>query len=152
LIRRALALVGVVVLIVISRPVYQIGVGLGFWQPLTRPAGVSTRARYVATTDDSAWIDCSFDAGKDVDVCRAWDDAGRLIAYGRYRLDGERRAAGPAELHPSEVAIYPGRPELAWIYLEGAGGTRDKTLVPVSEAGEPLERFEVHVQDGSERR
>lgn len=151
MIRRVLATLGIVVLIVVSRPVYQIGVGLGFWQPLTRPAGVSSRARYATTIKDSAWIDCSFDAGKDVDVCRAWDDAGHLIAYGRYRLDGERRAARPAELLPAAVAIYPGRPELAWIYLEEAGGTPGKTLVPVNKAGEPLERFEVHVQDGSER-
>jgi hypothetical protein len=104
------------------------------------------------TMKDSAWFDCSFDLGRDVDVCRAWDDAGHLIAYGRYRLAGERRAAKPTELRPAVVAIYPGRPELAWIYLEGAGGTRGKTLVPVNDAGEPIERFEVHVQDGSERR
>jgi hypothetical protein len=100
---------------------------------------------------DSAWFDCSLDRGKDVDVCRAWDDAGNVIAHGRYRLDGERRAAKPAELRPSEVAIYPAHPELAWIYIEGERGTRDKTLVPVNDAGEPLERFEVHIQDGSER-
>jgi hypothetical protein len=152
LIRRILTVVGAVVLILISRPVYRLGVGLGFWQPFTRPPDVSSRARYVVTMEDSAWFDCSFDPGRDVDVCRAWDEAGHLIAHGNYRLDGERGAARPTELRPSEVAIYPGRPELAWIYLEGDHDTRDKTLVPVNETGEPLERFDVHIQDGSERR
>jgi len=141
--KRVVAVVAAVVLIVISRPVYQLGVGV-FWQPFTRARGVSRQARYVSTLKSSAWFDCSVDRTKDVDVCRAWDDAGHLIAYGKYRLDGEGRAATIKELRPSMVQVYPSRPELSWINLFGDKGIFSKTLVPVNDAGAPLERFEVH--------
>jgi len=99
----------------------------------------------------SAWFDCSVDHTKDLDVCRVWDDEGHLIAYGNYRLDGETRAATTKELRPSMVHLYPGHPDLAWIYLSGDNGDSSKTLIPVNDAGQPLERFEVHVQTGGER-
>ena len=145
LFKRALLLIAVVVLILLARPVYETGVDLNLWQPLTRPAGVSPQVRYVSTLTDAAWFECSVDDVADVDVCRAWDERGHLIAHGRYRLDGESRAATPTELRPSEVQEYPGHPELAWIYLSGSQGTLSKILVPVNSAAEPLERFEVHV-------
>lgn len=145
MIRRVVTVVAVVVLILVSRPIYQLGVGLGFWQPFRHPHGVSREARYVPTLKGSAWFDCSFDRAKDVDVCRAWDDAGHVIAYGSYRIDGEGRAATIKELRPSMVQGYPGRPELSWINLFGdKGNIFGKTLVPVNDAGDPLERFEVH--------
>ncbi len=144
MIKRFLALLAVVTLILILRPVYQLGVGLGFWQPFTRPSSVSPRARYVSRLKTSGWFDCSVDRTKNVDACRAWDDDGHLIAYGDFRLDGEKRAATAAELRPSEVQLYPGHPELAWIYLSDAKSDFGKILVPVNSAGEPLERFEVH--------
>lgn len=87
----------------------------------------------------AAWIDCSLDRAGDVDVCRAWDPVGHLIAHGRHRLDGQNRAATPSELHPSNVQRNLSRSELSWIDLYGG-----KTLVPVNDASEPLERFEVH--------
>jgi hypothetical protein len=151
MIKRILAMVAAIVLIVISRPVYQVGVELGFWQPFTRPPGVSPRARYVPTLKSSAWFDCAVDRTRDLDVCRAWDDEGRLIAYGNYRLDGKTRAATDKELRPSMVHLYPSHPELAWIYLFGNSGTFSKTLVPVNDTGQPLERFEVHVENGGEK-
>jgi hypothetical protein len=143
-IKRFLAVLALVALILILRPAYQLGVGFGFWQPVTRPAGVSPRARYVAKLKTSGWFDCSVDRTKNIDVCRAWNDAGQLIAYGNFRLDGEQRAATVTELRPSSVQLYPGHPELAWIYLSDGKSDFGKILVPVNDAGEPLERFEVH--------
>ena len=66
-----------------------------------RPHGVSWRARHVFIWEGGAWFDCSFDPKRDVDVCRAWDDWGRLMASGDFRLEGENRAATSSELHPS---------------------------------------------------
>jgi hypothetical protein len=103
-------------------------------------------ARYVDTFKSAAWFDCSIDRTKDVNVCRAWDTNGNLIAFGNYRLDGEGRAATAPELRPSQVHLYLGHPNLAWIYL--FGDHREivgKPLVPVNDAGKPLERFEVRI-------
>jgi hypothetical protein len=149
LIKRVLKVAAAAALIVIAFPAYQLGVALGLWQPLTHPLGVSPQARYVPSYFyGSLWFDCSLDRGRDVDVCRAWDDAGRLIAYGNYRLDGEKRAAATEELRPSGVSGGPpGRPDLCWISLSDG-----KTLVPVNHAGDPLERFEVHSQGAAEGR
>jgi len=84
------------------------------------------------------------DHTKDVDACRAWNGAGHLIAFGNFRIDGKKRAATEAELRPTLVQLYPSHPELAWIYLTDGKSDFAKTLVPVNNAGEPLERFEVH--------
>jgi hypothetical protein len=94
------------------RPVFLAGVELGFWQPITRPSGVSSRALYVSGFKSSGWFDCSVDRAKNVDACHAWDEYGRLTAYGDFRLDAERRAATAVELRPSKVQLYPGHPEL----------------------------------------
>ena len=91
-----------------------IGISFNLWQPITRPAGVSSRARYVDAFKSAAWFDCSVNPVRDVDVCRAWDPDGRLIAFGSYRLDGKNRAATARELHPSRVQPYPGHPKLGW--------------------------------------
>ena len=130
------------------RPAYFVGVDFGFWQPLTRPAGVSEHARFISTLKDQEWFDCSVDAMRDVNPCRAWDDKGNLIAFGNYRLEKENRAATAVELKPSVVHRYPGHPDLAWIYLFDEKSGFGKTLVPVNEQGKPLERFEVRM--GSE--
>jgi len=144
--KRAWVWAAVAVLAAISWPAYNLGVALDFWQPFSRPRGVSARARYFSTMKTAEWFDCSVDAVHDVDVCSAWDDSGRLIARGRYRLDGENRAAKGAELRPERVQLYPGRPDLAWIDLYGKDPFPSKILVPVDQAGRPLERFEVHTQ------
>jgi hypothetical protein len=147
--RIALICVGVA-LIASLRPAYLIGVSLGFWQPLTRPVGISKRAHYVETLKSEAWFDCSVERTKDVNICRAWDATGNLIAFGIYRLDGENRAATARELRPSRVHLYPGHPNLAWIYLfDDQGSVDGRTLVPVNEAGQPLERFEVRIGNNS---
>jgi hypothetical protein len=141
--KRIVLVVCAVALIASLRPAYLLGVSIGPWQPLSRPNGVSTRARFVDTFKSAAWFDCSVERTKDVNICRAWDTNGRLIAFGNYRLDGEKRAASARELRPSEVQECPGHPNLAWIYLFGDHGTiRGRTLVPVNDAGQPLERFE----------
>ena len=107
------------------------------------------QARYVDALKSAAWIDCSVVRTRDVDVCRAWDPDGNLIAFGDYRLDGANRGATASELRPSGVHLYPGHPNLAWIYLFGEHWrVNGRTLVPVNEAGQPLERFEVRI--GSE--
>lgn len=135
-----------VVLIASLRPAYLIGLSLGFWQPLTRPTSVPSRARYVDTFKGAAWFDCSTDRIKNVNICQAWDTDGNLIAFGNYRLDGENRAATALELRPSQVHLYPGHPNLAWIDLFGDHHNFEgKTLVPVNDAGKPLERFEVGI-------
>ena len=126
-------------------PFYVVGVALNFWQPLTRPYGVSRRARHVDAFKSEAWFECTVDFPRNVDVCRAWDEEGHLVAFGDYRLDGEKRAATPDELKPWNVLRGPnGNPRLAWIRLSGSKGGSDLTLVPVNAIGEPLERFEVH--------
>jgi len=146
MIKRIVFVFGGLILIASLRPVYLIGVSLGFWQPLTRPTSIPTRARYVDTLKSDAWFDCSIERTKDVNICRAWDSDGNLIASGNYRLDGENRAATAPELRPSQVHLYSGHPNLAWIYLFGDHKKiMGKTLVPVNDAGEPLERFEVSI-------
>jgi hypothetical protein len=142
-VKRALAICGLVLLALAVRPVYLIGVGLGFWQPIHRPEDVSPRARYVSTLKSAAWFDCSIDRTRGVNPCHAWDDAGRLVAYGNYRLDGEDRAATEAELRPSVLVLYPGHPDRAWIYLFKDRTIQGRLLVPVDANGVPLERFEV---------
>ena len=143
--RIALAL-GSFILAAAVYPAYVIGVSLGAWQPLTRPRGVSSRAHYVDAFKSEAWFDCSIDLKKDVNPCRAWNENGALIAFGNYRLDGQNRAATAVELRPSAVHLYPGHPELAWIDLFGnQRGIKGGTLVPVNDAGQPLERFEVRL-------
>jgi hypothetical protein len=150
MIKRFAVILGGVALIASLCPAYMIGVRLGFWQPLTRPVGISKRARYVETLKSAAWFDCSVERVKDVNICQAWDTAGNLIAFGNYRLDGENRAATSLELRPSVVHINPGHPDLAWIYLFGdRGSVFGRTLVPVNEAGQPLERFEVRIGNDS---
>lgn len=125
-------------------PIYTVGVGLGFWQPLTRPPGVSPRAHFIPTMKSETWLDCSIEHTKRVDACRAWDEHGNPIAFGNYRFEREDREASVEELRPCDVMIYPGHPQLAWIRLSNGA-----FLVPVNAAGQPLERFEVHV--GGER-
>ena len=149
MLKRIIMVAVVVAFIAALRPAYQIGVAAGWWQPLGRPVGVSARAHYVETMKSAAWFDCSVDQVRDVNVCRAWDRDGTLIAFGNYRLDGENRSATQSELRPWRVHDgNPQHPTLAWIYLFGVDTKgMPRTLVPVNNAGQPLERFEVRVGD-----
>ena len=99
----------------------------------------------MSTLKSAAWFDCLVDPARDVDLCRAWDGTGELVAYGRYRLDSENRAATEAELRPSCVLPYPGHPDLAWIYLFKNRTIQGRLLVPVDAKGVRLERFDVRI-------
>jgi len=132
-----------VVLLGLSYPLYVVGVAMNFWNPLTRPRGVPRRANHVDAFKSQAWFDCGVDSHRNVNVCRAWDERGDLIAFGNYRIDGQNRAASNRELRPWSVLSGP-NPRLAWIRLSGLGGGPHLTLVPVDHVGQPLERFEVH--------
>ena len=117
-----------IVLLGLSYPTYVVGVALNVWQPLTRPRGVPKRAHYVDAFKSAAWFDCAMDSRRNVNVCEAWDDEGRLIASGDYRLDGENRAAREIELRPFTIHRGPnGNPKLAWIYLFGSKGASSFT-------------------------
>jgi len=132
-----------ILLVILAKPAYHIGVTYNLWQPLTRPANVPARARFYATPNDEAWFDCTIDRARDVNPCTAWDSDGRVIARGKFRLIDKHRAADASELHPSMVKRYPGghHPELAWIELYGKDGLFSNRLVPVDDAGRPLESF-----------
>ncbi|HEY1207576.1 MAG: hypothetical protein ABSH46_05045 [Bryobacteraceae bacterium] len=80
-----------------------VGVIAGWWDPLVRPANVTSRAHYVFIWESAAWFDCSVDARRNVNVCKAWNDDGRLVASGDFRLKDENRAATSDELHPSAL-------------------------------------------------
>jgi hypothetical protein len=111
---------------------YGLGVAFDFWQP-RRPPGVSTGAHYVSRIEDGTWFECSVDSKRDVDVCKAWDMNGQLIAAGDFRVECENRAAIQSELRPSSVLSTGGRAYL--IYLFGDKGPESKSLVPVSRDG-----------------
>ncbi len=113
-------------------PLYHAGIVFGLWQPLRRPPGVSPSAQYVSLVEEGTWFDCSVDSARNVDVCKAWNSDGQLIADGDFRLEGENRAATKSELHPTHVARGDGH---VWmIYLNGKEGTFSKTLVPVTDS------------------
>ena len=134
-----------IVLLGSSYPAYVVGVAFNVWQPLTRPRDVPKRAHYVDAFKSAAWFDCAVDSRRNVNVCEAWDEKGRLIASGDYRLDGENRAARGVELRPWKIHRGPdANPKLAWIDLFGSKSASSLTLVPINSAGQPLERFEVH--------
>jgi hypothetical protein len=97
--------------------VFYFGVASGWWQPLSRPAGVTRHARFVFAGEGAAWFDCSVDAEKNVDLCKAWDPNGILRATGEFRLRGLGRAATASELRPTGLGgIEPdGRTRTIWL-------------------------------------
>ena len=123
-------IMGVALAIAVTQLVYNIGVGFGAWQPLTRPSRVPRSAHFVSTLKDETWFDCRVDEGRGVDVCRAWDEKGRVVADGDFRLEDEDRAATASELRPSEVKTQNG--QVYMIYLYGPHGeVLGRTLLPV---------------------
>ena len=116
--------------LVAALPVYHLGIALNLWQPLTRPRGVSSSARYVSIVEEGTWFDCHVDWKRNVDVCKAWDPDGRLIADGDFLLQGDNRPASESELRPTHVARGDGH---VWrIDLDGKEGIFSKSLVPMS--------------------
>jgi hypothetical protein len=96
--KRILLVAVAVVLPGLSYPTYVAGIAFNFWQPLTRLSGVSRGAHYVDAFKSAAGFDCAVDSRRNVNVCRARDEEGRLVAFGDYRMDGENRAATQGEL------------------------------------------------------
>src|SRR5579884_1262648 len=97
-----------------------VGVVNGFTEAPPRPPSVPRSAHYVDRIEDGTWFDCSVDTRRNVDLCKAWDDRGVLIADGAFRLEDEDRAATTAELHPSLVLSSGGKAYM--IYLFGKQG------------------------------
>jgi hypothetical protein len=131
-IKWVVAVGAVVALIALVRPTYIFGVVFGIWQPLTKPPGVSSAARYVSWIEDGTWFDCTVDSKRNVNPCKAWDSNGRLLADGDFRLECQGRAATNAELRPASVSSGGGHAYA--IYLFGKAGGRSRTLVPVDSA------------------
>jgi hypothetical protein len=101
--KKVLLVLVALLLVGLACTVYWFGVIAGWWDPLVRPANVTPRAHYVFVWEDAAWFDCSVDARRNVNVCKAWSDDGRLVASGDFRLKDENRAATSDELHPSAL-------------------------------------------------
>jgi len=80
--------------------------------------------------ETGAWFDCSVDSERNVDVCKAWDPDGCLMANGDFRLEGEDRAATTLELKPILLRNGGGR---AYIHLNGTDGAFSKTLVQIND-------------------
>jgi hypothetical protein len=131
MIRRVVLICGALLLLIFVPRIYENGVWLGFWQPLIRPPGVSKSARYISLVEEATWFDCQVDLKRDVDVCRAWKEDGRLIVNGDFRLEDENRAASKSELRPSRVLLDAGMRSYM-IYLFGQNGAFSKILVPVN--------------------
>jgi len=147
--RITLLMILAAVIVIVGWCTYEVGLADGWWNPLIRPAGVSAKAHYVYIFPKSAtWFDCRVDEKRGVDVCTAWDEHGRLLVSGDFRLWGEGRAATRAELQPSITeADESGRCDI--IYLFGPnrliGG---KELVRV---GSKLEREHFSVEIDGDR-
>jgi len=130
---RKIIVIGIgAVLFAAAWPLYNLGVAFRLWQPL-RPAGVSPSARYVSLIEDGTWFDCTVDSQRNVNVCRAWNTSGKLVADGQFRLEGDGRAAIGSELRPSRVLGTDGKAYM--IYLFGEHGALSRALVPVPQIG-----------------
>lgn len=129
-VRRVVRFTGVVAGVYLIWVLYHAGIILGFWPPLMRPPGVSQTAHYVSLVESGTWFDCNVDVERDVNICRAWDSNGRLLADGAFRLDGENRAATEQELRPSNVIVDHTTGRGWMIYLSGRNGAFTKALVP----------------------
>jgi hypothetical protein len=128
-----LCVVSAVLLAGVGWCAYRSGILLGWWNPLVRPAGVSATAQYVFTWESATWFDCSIDARRDVNVCKAWSSDGRLVAAGDFRLRDENRAARKYELRPSVTGPSDASGRSDVIYLFGPRGKIEgKELVRVA--------------------
>ncbi len=113
--------------------VYKLGIAFGLWQPVRRPRGVSPAAQYVSWIEGGTWFECSADMKRNLDFCRAWDEDGRSLGSGAFRIECEDRAATQDQLRPSSAISGGG--SLYMIYLFGDRGPQTMTLVHVDSAG-----------------
>lgn len=132
MIRKILLIIGVLVLLIVVPSGYQLGISLGVWPPLTRPPGVSRSARYVSFFEMPAWFDCSVNASRNTNTCKAWNRRGRLLADGEFQVENENRAAIASELRPVMVGCDKKDGKLVKvIYLGGQMGISGKRLIAV---------------------
>jgi hypothetical protein len=152
MLKAALLTILLVVVSILGWFTYILGLAQGCWNPLIRPRGVAGNARYVYIFGKSAeWFSCQVNQRRDVDVCSAWDDYGRLVAAGDFRLRDENRAATTAELQPSMVGPGGASGHSDVIYLFGPDRLiLGKELVRVGSKSE-RERFGVEIPGGSQR-
>lgn len=125
-------LAGAILILASAWCLYRFGIIMNWWSPVNRPATVSKEAHYVFVWESAAWFDCRVDEIRNVDVCRAWDNSGRLLAAGDFRIKGEDRAATKEELKPSAVGATNLNGLSDTIYLFGPKGLIEgKQLVRV---------------------
>jgi|SRR5215472_9239922 len=68
-------------------------------EPEVRPAKVPSSAVWAGGADGGAYVRCSVDAKRNVDVCEVWNDNTGYSAGPRdYQLENEHRAATNSEL------------------------------------------------------
>ena len=151
--KAALLTTALAVASILAWSAYVFGLALGWWNPVIRPASVSDKARYVLIFGKSAaWFYCRVDEKRNVDVCSAWDDQGRLAASGDFRLRDENRAATRAELQPSTIGPADAYGHSDVIYLFGPDKLIfGKELVRVGSRSE-RERFGVEIQGNPSER
>ena len=75
------------------------GCGPHSLEPRTRPPGVPNDAVWAGGADGGAYVRCTVDKGRDVNLCTVWNDnTGYSSGLGSYRLKQENRAATLSEL------------------------------------------------------
>lgn len=71
----------------------------GSLEPKVRPSKVPSSAVWAGGADGGAYVHCSVDIKRNVDVCEIWDDyTGQSTGPADYQLEHEHRAATEAEL------------------------------------------------------
>jgi hypothetical protein len=77
----------------------------GRLEPKVRPSKVPRSAVWAGGADGGAYVHCSVDAKRNVDVCEIWNDnTGYSAGQRDYQLEKEHRAATNSELRFSGAA------------------------------------------------
>ena len=113
--------------------VYDMGVWMGEWEPLLHPSGVPSTAHFYSTIEEKQglWFDCSVDVKRQVNPCRVWEENGRLLVNGDFRIEDGNRMATASELKPTRALWSHGK--VYMICLAGLRGACDQMMVPVKE-------------------
>lgn len=138
-----LVFLGVVLIVLVistqvsGNPLYWFAVASGWIQPFTRPPGVPRAAIFVSLVEDGMWFQYAVDTQRNVDIIKAWDSNGQVLADGECQLEELNRAADRNELHPSMVQFDYRQNKTDYIYLFqehhwwGDKGLFGKILIPV---------------------